>query len=271
MAVLLRRQSLLLCISFIVHFCLAGAVTAKCPTCVYPGTSWHTVDGQQLGSVGWSEDHILDLNAYVRDSTNLTGLVIVENGHRIFDFGDVAELSYVASVRKSILSLLYGNWVENGTIDLDRTIGELGISDIGGLLPIEREATIRDLLTDKSGVYHPASNDGDNLADAPDRGTKEPGSYMLYSNWDFNVAGTVFEQLTGRDIYDELERQLAIPLHFEDWDRSVQQKMGDPSVSIHPAYHMWVSTRDLARIGLLMLNEGAWEGNQIIPQSGFAR
>ena len=31
-------------------------------------------------------------------------------------------LSYVASVRKSILSMLYGYWVERGIIDLETTI-----------------------------------------------------------------------------------------------------------------------------------------------------
>ena len=267
MVILFCRKSLFLLATLVFHFCLAGKVEAQCPTCFYPGSSWDSIDREQLGSMGWSEDKMSDLNAFVRDSTNLTGLFIVDQGHKVLEFGDVAELSYVASVRKSILSLLYGKWVENEVINLDWTIEELGISDIGGLLPIERRATIRDLLTAKSGVYHSASNDGDNLADAPERGTKEPGSYMLYSNWDFNVAGTVFEQLTGNNIYEELERQLAIPLRFEDWDRSAQQKMGDPSLSIHPAYHMWLSTRDLARIGLLMLSEGNWNGEQVIPQS----
>ena len=31
----------------------------------------------------------------------------------------------------------------------------------------------------------------------------------------------------GRDIYDELQSQLAIPLRFEDWDRSAQRKGGN--------------------------------------------
>lgn len=243
--------------------------SAQCPACVYPDSSWHHANNDQLESMGWSVSDLSDLSEFVRDSTNITGLFVVDAGFEVFEFGDVAELSYVASVRKSILSLLYGAWVESGLIDLDLSIGELGISDIGGLLPIEKKATIRDLLTAKSGVYHPASNAGDNLADAPDRGTVEPGSHMLYSNWDFNVAGTVFEMLTETNIYDEVERQIAIPLRFEDWDRSVQRKTGDLSISIHPAYHMWFSTRDLARVGLLMLTQGAWDGRQIIPHSWY--
>jgi CubicO group peptidase (beta-lactamase class C family) len=162
--------------------------------------------------------------------------------------------------------MLFGYWIENGTIDLDQTLQEIGFDDVGGLLPVERQASIRHLITARSGVYHPASNSGDNLADAPPRGTQQPGSYMLYNNWDFNAAGAVFESLTGRNIYDEVQAQLAIPLRFQDWDRSAQQKSGDLSISMNPAYHMWISTRDMARIGHLMLNQGTWDGKQLLSR-----
>ncbi len=125
-----------------------------------------------------------------------------------------------------------------------------------------RRATVEHLITARSGVYHPASNPGDNLADAPPRGSQEPGDYMLYSNWDFNAAGAAFEDLTGLNIYDALETDLARPLGFQDWDRSMHQKSGDTSRSVNLAYHMVLSTRDMARLGLLMLREGDWDGTQ---------
>ena len=43
------------------------------------------------------------------------------------------------------------------------------------------------------------------------------------------------------------------------------RKSGDLSVSVNPAYHMWLSTRDMARIGYLMLRQGEWNGRQLIP------
>jgi CubicO group peptidase (beta-lactamase class C family) len=161
---------------------------------------------------------------FIRDESKTTGLVVVDRGRIVFRYGDIEELSYVASVRKSILAMLYGYWVENGTIDLDTTLEQLNIDDIGGLLPIEKQATIGQVITARSGVYHPASYSGDDLAEAPPRGSQKPGAYMLYSNWDFNVAGFIFEQLTRRDIYDEVQAQLAIPLQFEDWDRRCNRR-----------------------------------------------
>ena len=231
---------------------------------VFPGEEWEYVPRRDLAAYGWDADGLQSAFAFLRDSSNATGLVVVDRGRIVFDFGDIEELSYIASARKSILAMLYGDWVEKGIIDLETTIGELGMDDIGGLLDIEKQATIHDLITARSGVYHPASYSGDDLSQAPPRGSQKPGSYMLYSNWDFNAAGYVFELLTGRDIYDEIQAQLAIPMQFQDWDRSAQAKAGDLTVSRYPAYPIWVSTRDMARVGLVMLNEGSWNGEEII-------
>jgi CubicO group peptidase (beta-lactamase class C family) len=238
---------------------------------VFPGSAWEYVSRSDLAAYGWAPETLQKATTYIRDESNTTGLVVVDRGRIVYRYGDIEELSYVASVRKSILSMLYGYWVENGTIKLGTTLEELGIDDIGGLLPSEKKATIEHVITARSGVYHPASYSGDDLAEAPARGSQQPGAYMLYSNWDFNVAGAIFEQLTRRDIYDELQAQLALPLQFEDWDRQAQHKEGDLTVSRYPAYPIWVSTRDMARIGYLMLREGNWNGRQVLSRNWARR
>jgi CubicO group peptidase (beta-lactamase class C family) len=234
---------------------------------VFPGPAWESVNASDLAAYGWSSDALRKTSTYIRDESNTTGLVVVDRGRIVYQYGDIQELSYVASVRKSILAMLYGQWVENGTIELDTTLDQLKIDDIGGLLPIEKQATIEHVITARSSVFHPASYSGDDLAEAPARGSQKPGAYMLYSNWDFNLAGYIFEQLTARDIYDELQAQLATPLQFEDWDRKAQRKEGNLTVSKYPAYPIWISTRDMARIGYLMLRGGTWNGRQVISKN----
>jgi CubicO group peptidase (beta-lactamase class C family) len=162
--------------------------------------------------------------------------------------------------------MLFGRYVEDGTVRLDKTLAEIGIDDIGGLTAQEKQATIRDLMTTRSGIYHPAANTGDDLASAPLRGSQRPGAYFLYNNWDFNALGTVFEKETGRDIYEALETDLALPLGMQDFQRALQQRGGDPRRSMHLAYHMFLSTRDLARVGYLMLRHGEWSGRQVVPR-----
>jgi len=161
--------------------------------------------------------------------------------------------------------MLYGNYVAQGRIRLDATLADLGIDDRPPLTADEKKATVRDLLITSSGVYHEASNPGDNLGDAPPRGSQNPGAYFLYSNWDFNALGTIFEKASQRNIYDAVEIDLARPIGMEDWRRDLQVKSGDSTRSIHPAYHMTFSTRDMARLGYLMLREGKWNDRQVIP------
>ena len=145
-----------------------------------------------------------------------TGLMIVSGGQEIFSYGDIKEVSYIASCRKSVLSMMYGKYVRNGTIKLSETVGELGIDDVGGLLPSEKRATVRDLISARSGCYHPASNPGHKAEGLP-RGKTMPGEKFVYNNWDFNAAGTVFELKTGKKIYEAFYEDFAKPLQLQDW------------------------------------------------------
>ena len=100
---------------------------------------------------------------------------------------------------------------------------------------------------------------------APQRGSVKPGSYHLYNNWDFNAAGAIFEMLTKRNIYEAFEQDIAIPINMQDFKVKEQRKVGDTTQSSFLAYHFLLSTRDMARLGLLMLNDGNWNGKQVIP------
>lgn len=251
-------------IVIIVQFGFQNQLQAQNNIISFPDSTWTKYDS--IESVGYDSKKIEKELKFVIDNMNTTGLVVVVNGKILFDYGDIEELSYVASCRKSILSMMYGKYVKNGTTDLDETLKELGIDDINGLHPIERRATIRDLITARSGVYHPASNDGSDLRYAPARGSVKPGEYFLYNNWDFNAAGAIFEKLTNQNIYKTFKRDIVIPIQMQDFKLEKQQKSGDSTKSKHLAYHFWLSTRDMARLGLLMLNKGNWNGQQIIPE-----
>jgi len=230
---------------------------------VYPATEWEHVASPE--TAGWSSAGLDSVRAALAALPS-TGFIAVVGGRVLMEYGDLDSLSYLASVRKSVLSMLFGNYVASGAIRLERTLAEIGIDDIGGLDPEEKRATVRDLLMARSGIFHAAANGGDDLASAPPRGSQAPGSYYLYSNWDFNALGTIFERATGRGIYDALESDLAGPIGMQDWRRDLQVRTGDTTRSVHKAYHMWLSTRDMARIGYLMLREGNWNGRQLVPR-----
>ena len=85
-----------------------------------------------------------EIDAFVSE-LDATAVEVLLNGAPIYSYGDVSRTDglYVASVRKSLLALLYGPWVENGTIDLEATMGDLNFDDIEGLSLHEKHATIR--------------------------------------------------------------------------------------------------------------------------------
>ena len=233
-------------------------------TAVFPDTAWQRIDAPE--SVGWLQADLDSVRARLA-LLHTTGFMAVVGGRVLMEYGDVQVVSYLASVRKSVLSMLFGNYVASGKVRLDRTLAELGVDDLGGLTAEEKQATVRDLFMARSGVYHPASNAGDDLASAPPRGSQRHGTYYLYNNWDFNTLGTIFERETGRNIYDALESDLARPIGMQDFNRAAHQRTGDTTQSIHLAYHMNFSTRDMARVGYLMLRHGNWAGRQLVPRN----
>ena len=190
-------------------------------------------------------------------------MIVVVHGKIIFQYGDLAHACNIASIRKSVLGMLYGNYVVSGKIDLYKTVKQLGLDDNQPFLPIEEKATLEQLLNARSGIYLPS---GDSNLDqfTPKRGTQYPGTFFNYNNWDFNTAFLAFEKITGKNVYDVLQTDLAQPLHMQDYDRAAQHTVPSPPSS-HPGYPMWISTRDLARIGLLMLRGGSWDGEQVVP------
>jgi len=249
---------------FIILFLINIPLFSQMNALYFPASDWSRYDSVELA--GFDKKKLDDVYSYVVDSMNTTGLVVVVNGKIILEQGDIQELSYIASIRKSLLSMLFGKYVEEKIIDLDMTLEQLKIHDVNELLPIEREATIRNLITARSGIFLPSSNGSYELQFAPKRGSVKPGTYHIYNNWDFNAAGAIFEMLTGKDIYKSFEEDIALPIQMQDYKVENQKKVGDTTQSKFLAYHFLLSTRDMARLGLLMLCNGNWNGKQLIPK-----
>ena len=122
---------------------------------VFPGAEWERVKDSR--TAGYCQDRLDVATARVK-ALPTTAMVVIVGGRVLWEYGDLARVSYLASVRKSILAMLYGNYVQSGRIRLEKTMADLKIDDVEGLLPGEKAATIADLLAARSGVYHPAAN-----------------------------------------------------------------------------------------------------------------
>src|SRR6185295_674313 len=138
------------------------------------------------GDAGFAEEGLEKARRYA-DSVRSGAVMIVRNGTVVQAWGDVARKLELHSVRKSIVSALYGIARDRHEIDINRTLGALGITDLVPLSEAERGARVRDLLAARSGVYLPAAYaDAEQDSARPPRGSHAPNTFFWYNNWDFN-------------------------------------------------------------------------------------
>src|SRR5438094_6627759 len=133
---------------------LAGALPRAADTAVFPGASWEKV--VDVARAGWSRARLDAAEEYSR-TVQTSAVMVVANGRVVAEWGEPTRRFNVHSIRKSFLSALYGIHVREGRVDLAATLESLGIDDNEpSLTPVEKKATLHDLIEARSGIYHAA-------------------------------------------------------------------------------------------------------------------
>lgn len=206
----------------------------------------------------------------------ITHCRVLHRGEVVLTAGAQDEPLPVHSIRKSIMSALIGRLVDAGAVGLDSTLAQLGIDDSPPLTSIERSATLEHLLKSSSGVYLPLKFESSfdvftgTPTPWPGRGSSLPGAQFYYSNWDFNVLGEIYQRVSGTALFVAIDRLLAQPLGFRDWDPLVHTRLRYGrdifgATERFPNYAMSLSSRDLARFGQLYCDGGHWQDQQLVP------
>jgi len=232
-----------------------------------PGASWRLITSPE--KAGWSKEKLAAARQFAEtDSIHTSAVMIVQGGEVVDQWGDFDKKIDAYSVRKSLISALYGIYSSEGVIDIDETLEQLGIDDSPDpLTKEEKQARVVDLLRARSGVYHLVDFETASMTrNRPARGSHAPGTFWYYNNWDFNVLGTIFEKKTGLKIGQAFYDRIAKPIGMQDFQPNDVFYFGGPA-SIHATYHFEITARDLARMGLLYLRHGLWNGKQIVPEA----
>jgi CubicO group peptidase (beta-lactamase class C family) len=230
---------------------------------VFPGAEWMRLAAPE--QAGWSTKRLAEIRDYL-EQIGSTSAMIVQHGVVVAAWGDIKAKSNLHSCRKSLLDALIGIAVANGKINLDDTLDKLQIDDkTPSLSAAEKQATVRDLLEARSGVYHEAAYETTGMQEnRPARGAHPHGTFWFYNNWDFNTLGHIYEVATGTKIFDAFYSQIAQPIGMQDFKaRDGHYIYSDDSK--YPAYVFEMSARDFARFALLYLQGGQWNGKQIVP------
>ena len=205
----------------------------------------------------------------------LYGLLVVKDGHliaeRYFNEGSVAQKARVQSATKSVTSALVGIALDRGCLT---SVGQKMLDffpEVAGQItdPRKGQITIRDLLQMRAGFpweeSHPdlwaglLSGRYLPLIEAFPL-TADPGTAFQYSNLTSNWLGIIVDRTCGTSLKSYAEDNLFLPIGVEagewgtDWDGH-NNGCGD----------LHLTARDMAKFGLLYLNDGEYEGDQIIP------
>jgi len=201
-------------------------------------------------------------------------LLVIKDGYliaeRYFNEGSVEQKARLQSVTKSYTSALVGIALDQGYLSsVDQKMLDF-FPEVAGQItdPRKKQITIRHLLqmragypweeTDPalwegllSGHYLPLIEDFPLISD--------PGTEFHYSNLTSNWLGIIVARACGMNLKSYAEKHLFSPIDAEvgDWgtDRDGHNNgCGD----------LHFTARDAAKFGLLYLNDGEYEGNQII-------
>ena len=212
------------------------------------------------------------LRGLSREKSMLSVLVIRNNrmvAERYFHGGGVRTSNNVHSASKSMIQALVGIAVAKGFIGgLDDKVSKYLPEYFPGTNARKRQISLRDLLTMSSGL---AWQEDDTeymiqertdwvkaILDQPLR--RGPGTVFNYSSGNTHVLSAVLQRATGMSTCEFAARYLfgRIGITVEHWGR-------DPQGVCSGGYNVYLTSRELAKFGLLYLDRGAWQGQQIVP------
>ena len=254
--------------------CVNGTSTSNA-TMNWPTEDWQTSTPENLGMD--SESLVELLSFYRENKINIHSMLIIRNGTIALDacfypFPQGGTVHDVASVTKSITSVLIGIAIDQGFIESveqpllsyfpERTIANLDAN--------KEKITIENLLTMTSGFscgYQPGEKEHSEMFTSEDwvqyvldlPMARGPGQEYAYCSGNSHLLSAILTEATGMSMLDFAQKHLFTPLGIDEviWPpdpQGITRGWGD--IHLHP--------RDLAKIGFLYLNNGLWEGKQLL-------
>lgn len=199
-----------------------------------------------------------------------------------FAFKGTARRDNIHSASKSILSMATGIAMEEGLLDLDSRPTDI----LSRHLPKDcstawEPVTLRHLLTMTSGhtqkllngySMDPNAVNRDDLEDLDwiryiftQPPAKEPGSLFVYNNACPYLIGRMIEEKAQEHLLDWLRPRLFVPMNIRN-----PQWLTDPLGNTCGAGGLQLTPEELSRFGQLCLDQGRWEGKQLVPQAYMA-
>jgi len=253
---------------------------------------WETISPVAAG-FAWNPGERLDNAVENRELRGLHSVIVVHN-HRLvveryyegYDkiWGDsIGNIEFtpntlhdLQSITKSIISLLYGIALAEGKVPPIETplVDQFPAYEDLMTDPDRRRITVKHALTMTMGLewnedfpYGDMRNNETAMWRARDRYryalsqpiVANPGTRFTYSGGATTLLGRIITTGVGKSLPDYAREKLFNPLSITDFDWT---KVGEEEDA---AGGLRLRPRDLAKIGQLVLNQGRWNGNQLVP------
>ena len=242
----------------------------------YPTNEWHVSTPEDQGM---QSKTLLKMMEDIKDKKyNIHSITIVRNGDLIIDaylypfkYGEKHELH---SVTKSVISALIGIAIDKGYIEdvHQPVIHFFPHTNISHLDDLKRSMTLKDLLIMASGLDCNDGSANEWAATLEMRKTDDwtqyalslpmahkPGEYYQYCNGVSHLLSAIINESTGMPTFAFAKEYLFDPLGIKDieWEKS-------PEGIVSGSLGLRLRPKDMAKIGLLYLNNGKWENQQIL-------
>lgn len=219
---------------------------------------WDTLSASSLG---WCTNKIPPLYNYL-DSTNSKAFIILKDGkivlEKYFDGYSKDSLWYWASAAKTVTSFLVGIAQQEGKLTISDTSSKyLGLGWTNCTAEQERKITNRHQLTMTSGLDDDVADNHCTL-DSCLIFKADAGNRWAYHNAPYTLLDKVLQNATGQFLNTLYITKLRNPIGMNGGFFPVDY---DNLLIITP--------RSMARFGLLILNKGNWNGNQILTDTNY--
>jgi CubicO group peptidase (beta-lactamase class C family) len=209
-------------------------------------------------------------------------VVIIRNGYIVWEtyfdpaYGPDQRVN-IFSCTKSVTSALMGIAIDEGHIvGVNETLLSFFTGRTIANQSIEKDAiTLEQVLTMTSGLawdewpYGPTSS-YTYMTDSPDwtqYALDRPMRYSPGAVWDYNSGGShllsmVINQTVGNTTLAYADSHLFAPLGITDYEWET-----DPQGVVAGGSNLHLTPRDMAKFGYLLLNNGTWDGEEVVPLS----
>ncbi len=242
-------------------FAIIFYLSSNAQTIYFPpitGDSWDTLSSISLG---WDQTELENTYNYLKDY-HTKAFIILKDGKIVvewyFDSFNKDSTWYWASAGKTITALLVGIAQEEGYLNInDKSSVHLGKGWTSLTEEKEDLITIRHQLTMTTGLDDGVSDNGCTLKDCLQY-KADAGTRWAYHNAPYTLLGKVIENATGqtRDVYTTLK---------------LKNKIGMNGLWITYGYNevYFSNARSMARFGLLISNNGIWDGEKIMNDEQY--